>query len=126
MNAMGERRDALRMSNLKVFLPRNPGSCRIETESGTVYWLTGPDAETTRSIYRDSKNAAKSSTMKLATPGGGETAIHDRFRGTIVGEVNVGKSVVFAIKTTGEKVLTETVVSIEATPVPSELFCNER
>ena len=116
------------MSAVRVFCSRHPSSCRIETQSGTIYWFSAPDSDHVRDVYRESPDAGgPSSTLKVAAPQArtDDPKVREgRFRCTILNDVEVGKSLILKPLDESCKVLSEAVTSIETTEVPAALFAD--
>jgi hypothetical protein len=101
-------------------------SCRIETQSGTVYWLSPPDDEGYRAIIREPARDASTGTLLVqgAVGAGGADGAHltERFRGKLGADAKVGMSLNLQVFGTASRVLSEVVVRIEEGNVPPGLF----
>ena len=108
----------------RTFEASRPASCRIETESGTVYWVSAPDEEGVRTIVRERSNEIGSSTMLVPSLGqeSKSTQLGRRFRGRLTKDVEIGDSLVIEVKDAAIRILTEVAVKLEEGEVPDAVF----
>ena len=105
-----------------------PSACRIETESGTVYWLSAPDADGYRSVVREPpQDTFSTGTLFVQAPPTDEkheenSEAGEKFRGRLRSEVVVGMSLALEILGQETGLLSEVVVGIEPGNVPKEIF----
>jgi hypothetical protein len=101
----------------------DPTSCRIETQGGTVYWLSEAAAEGTRWIVREHLQSSDTNTMvmhKFSTRG--NIDLGDKFRGRLAGDVQIGFPFVIEVIDRETRILSEPVVAIEVGNVPEMIF----
>ena len=101
--------------------PMNEASaCRVETESGTIYWLGVPDDDGFRDIVRQPREDNISASMVMQRPAAGQksTALRKRFRGRLKADVEVGVSLALEVRGQEVRILSETVIDIRPREVP--------
>ena len=109
---------------IEPFAIGTASSCRIESESGTVYWLSAPEEDGYRSVVREPPRNAATGTMIVQPPTADQehVEIKDRFRGRLRSDVQVGMSLALDIFGSKTRILSEVVVRIERGNVPDEIF----
>lgn len=106
------------------FAIETPSSCRIESESGTVYWLSAPDEAGYRAVVREPPQDATTGTMVVQpmTAEQQDVEIGDRFRGKLRSDIEVGMSLALEVFGSETRILSEVVVAIDRENVPDEIF----
>ncbi len=105
-----------------------PSDCRIETQSGTVYWLSAPDADGYRSVVREPLPGTATGTLFVQAPtthvekDEENSEASEKFRGKLRSEVVVGMSLALEVLGRETGLLSEVVVKIEPGDVPKEIF----
>lgn len=107
----------------EFFAESDPSSCRIETQGGTVYWLSQAGQSLERWIVREHLKTSDTNTMVMhKASSGGEVDLGDKFRAILRSDVEVGSPFVLEIVETETRILSEPVVEIEVGNVPAMLF----
>lgn len=106
------------------FSAEEPSSCRIETQGGTVYWLSEPQDEGFRWVVREHLKSSETNTMVVQRhPHSKEPFdLGDKFRGKLGGDVQLGMPFVLEILDRDTRIRSEVVVAIEAGNVPQMVF----
>ncbi len=109
---------------VQTFEESNPGSCRIETEGGTVYWLSQPDGEARRWVVREHLRNSDTNTMVMQpiTSSKDGLDLGDKFQARLGGDIVIGLPFVLEVSNTGTRILSEVVVAIEVGNVPEMIF----
>ncbi|MBN1441407.1 MAG: hypothetical protein JXA90_01810 [Planctomycetes bacterium] len=106
-----------------MFSQDDASSCRIETQGGTVYWLSAANEEGIRWIVREHLRSSETNTMIMQKVSQqGNLDLGDKFRGRICSDVEVGSPFVVEVVDGETRILSEPVVAIEAGTVPEMLF----
>lgn len=108
----------------RVFTENDPASCRIETQGGTVYWLSEAGPEGVRWVVREHLKCSETNTMVMQKFSSSQERLDlgDKFRATLGGDVVVGLPFVLEVKNRDTRILTEAVVAIEVGNVPEMIF----
>jgi len=107
----------------EFFAEDDSSCCRIETQGGTVYWLSRAAADRTRWIVREQLRASETDTVVMhKASSSSEVDLGDKFRGRIRSDVQVGSPFVLEIVEKDSRILSEPVVCIEVGNVPEMLF----
>ena len=109
----------------EFFSNSDPSSCRIETQGGTVYWISETDDEGARWVVREHLQSSDTNTMvmrKFSANQGAHTDLGDKFRGRLGEEVRVGHPLVLEVIRSQTRIVSETVVAIEVGNVPAMIF----
>lgn len=108
----------------RFFSERDPSSARIETQGGTVYWLSEAGADGLRWVVREQLRGAETETMVMQKLRHSKEALDlgDKFRARLAGDVQEGLPFVLEVEGSETKILTEIVVSIETGTVPQMVF----
>lgn len=111
-------------ANFRVFSENEPTSCRIETQGGTVYWLSEADPDGSRWVVREHLKSSDTNTMVMQRFSASQERLDlgDKFRASLGGDVIVGLPFVLEMKSRDTRILTEAVVSIEVGNVPAMIF----
>ena len=111
-------------SDVQSFEDSDPGSCRVETQGGTVYWISVPDDEGQRWIVREHLRSAETNTMVMQPITSTKEALDlgDKFRGRLGGDVVIGLPFVIEVSGRETRILSEVVIDIEVGNVPEMLF----
>jgi hypothetical protein len=111
-------------SGARVFSETNPSSCRIETQGGTLYWLSpvGPDGA--RWVVREDLRSTQTNTMVMQKFSQSQEPLElgEKFRAALGGDVVLGLPFVLEVKNRDTRILTEAVVAIEVGNVPEVIF----
>ncbi len=105
------------------FSENDSASCRIETQGGTVYWISQADDEGIRWIVREHLKSSDTNTMVMhKASSGGDFDLGDKFRGSIRSDVEIGSPFIIEVVDQESRILSEPVVGIEVGNVPEMLF----
>ena len=109
---------------VRVFSETDPASCRIETQGGTVYWISEAGPDGLRWVVREHLKSSETNTMVMQRFATSKDPLDlgDKFRATLGGEVTIGLPFVLEVKNRDTRILTEAVVSIEVGNVPAMVF----
>ena len=109
---------------LDFFSERNPASCRIETQGGTVYWLSEADDEGYRWIVREQLQSSDTNTMVMQKFSHSKDSLDlgDKFRGRLAGDIQQGMPFIIEVTEHETRILSEIVVGIEVGNVPEMIF----
>ncbi len=107
-----------------VFSERDPSSCRVETQGGSVYWLSEPDGDGYRWVVREHLQSSDSNTMVMQKFSSSKESLDlgDKFRGKLAGDVQAGMPFVLEVSGRETRILSEVVVAIEVGNVPQMIF----
>ncbi len=107
-----------------VFSESDPSSCRIETQGGTIYWLSEMDQEGCRWVVREHLDESDTNTMVMQRFSSSKESLDlgDKFRGTLAGDVRVGMPFVLEVAERETRILSEVVVAVEVGNVPEVIF----
>ena len=99
-------------------------SCRIETQGGTVYWLSEADDDGYRWIIREHLQSSDTNTMVMQKFSSSNESLDlgDKFRGCLAGEVQIGMPFVLEVSGRDTRILSEVVVAIEVGNLPQMIF----
>ena len=113
-----------KQEELTYFSEREALSCRVETQGGTVYWLSEPDEAGYRWIVREHLRNSDTNTMVMQKFSASQERLDlgDKFRATLGGDVVIGLPFVLEVKNRDTRILTEAVVTIEVGNVPAMVF----
>ena len=111
-------------NTIKEFSAESPESCRIETEGGTVYWLSEPGEGSSRWVVREHLRSPETNTMVMQKFSATQERLDlgDKFRAVLGGDAIVGLPFVLEVQNRDTRILTEAVVSIEVGNVPAMVF----
>ena len=107
------------------FSEKDTSSCRIETQGGTVYWLSEANEDGVRWIVREHLKSSDTNTMimhNMSGQGDLESELGDKFRGRLHTDIKVGSSFVLEVVDKETRILSEPIVAIEVGNVPAMLF----
>ncbi len=106
------------------FFPEDePSSARIETQGGTVYWLSQADENGVRWVVREHLKTSDTNTMVMHKASkSGEIDLGDKFQGLIRSNVEMGSPFIIEVVDKESRILSEPVVGIEIGNVPEMLF----
>ncbi len=109
---------------VRVFSETDPSSCRIETQGGTVYWLSEAGTNGIRWVVREHLKSSETNTMVMQKFATSQEPLDlgDKFRATLGGDVVIGLPFVLEVKNRDTRILTEAVVTIEVGNVPEMVF----
>ncbi len=109
---------------VRVFSEDDPSSCRIETQGGTVYWLSEAGPNGIRWVVREHLKSSETNTMVMQKFSTCKESLDlgDKFRATLGGDVVIGLPFVLEVKNRDTRILTEAVVTIEVGNVPEMVF----
>lgn len=99
-------------------------SCRIETQGGTVYWLSEADDNRYRWIVREHLQSSDTNTMVMQKFSSSKESLDlgDKFRARLAGDVQIGMPFVLEISSRETRILSEVVVAIEVGNIPQMIF----
>ena len=111
-------------NSVRIFAETSPESCRIETQGGTVYWLSEMGPEGLRWVVREHLKTSETNTMVMQKFSASQMRLDlgDKFRATLAGDVIIGLPFVLEVKNRDTRILTEAVVNIEVGNVPAMVF----
>ena len=106
------------------FSERDPSSCRVETQGGSVYWLSEADEDGYRWIVREHLQSSDTNTMVMQKFSSSKESLDlgDKFRGKLAGDVQAGMPFVLEVSGRETRILSEVVVAIEVGNVPEMIF----
>ena len=106
------------------FSEKDPASCRIETQGGTVYWVSAADDDGNRWIVREQLKTSDTNTMVMQKFSHSRESLDlgDKFRGKLAGDVQQGMPFVVEVTEHETRILSEIVVAIEVGNVPEMIF----
>ena len=109
---------------VRVFSESDAASCRIETQGGTVYWISEAGTDGLRWVVREHLKSSETNTMVMQKFTTSKEALDlgDKFRATLGGDVTIGLPFVLEVKNRDTRILTEAVVTIEVGNVPEMVF----
>ena len=109
---------------VQTFEDANSGSCRIETEGGTVYWISVPDSDSKRWIVREHLPDSDTNTMVMQpiTSSKDGLDLGDKFKALLGGDIVIGLPFVLEVDDHKTRILSEVVVAIEVGNVPEMIF----
>ncbi len=111
-------------AGVRVFPENDPSSCRIETQGGTVYWLSEAGPNGIRWVVREHLKSSETNTMVMQKFANCQEPLDlgDKFRATLGGDIVIGLPFVLEVKNRDTRILTEAVVTIEVGSVPEMVF----
>ncbi len=111
-------------SSCREFSENNPSSCRIETQGGTVYWLSEAGEDGVRWVVREHLKSSVTNTMVMQKFSSSQERLDlgDKFRASLGGDVVIGLPFVLEVKNRDTRILTEAVINIEVGNVPEMVF----
>ena len=106
------------------FSERNPSNCRIETQGGTVYWLSEADEDSLRWVVREQLQRSDTNTMVMQKFSHSKDSLDlgDKFRAKLAGDIQQGMPFVIEVVDHDTRILSEVVVAIEVGNVPEMIF----
>ncbi|HVR72766.1 MAG TPA: hypothetical protein VMT52_00465 [Planctomycetota bacterium] len=106
------------------FSERDPSSCRIETQGGTVYWLSEADEENLRWVVREHLQSSDTNTMVMQKFSQTKQRLDlgDKFRGKLAGDIQKGMPFVLEVPEPETRILSEVVVAVEIGNIPEMIF----
>ena len=105
------------------FSERDPSSCRVETQGGSVYWLSEADEDGFRWVVREHlQTDTNTMVMQKFSSSKESLDLGDKFRGKLAGDVQAGMPFVLEISGRETRILSEVVVAIEVGNVPQMIF----
>jgi len=109
---------------VQTFEESSTASCRVETDGGTVYWLSAPESDSQRWVVREHLRNADTNTMVMQpiTSSKDGLDLGDKFRACLGGDVVIGLPFVLEINDCETRILSEVVVAIEVGNVPEMIF----
>ena len=109
---------------VEFFAERNPASCRIETQGGTVYWLSEAAESGFRWIVREHLQSSDTNTMVMQKFSHTKASLDlgDKFRGKLSGDIQQGMPFVIEIPDRETRILSEIVVTVEVGNIPEMIF----
>ena len=121
---MGTSKESSKVQN---FDENDPGSCRVETQGGTVYWISNPEPDgTSRWVMREHLRSSETTTMVMQPITNTKEGLDlgDKFQARLGGDIVVGLPFVLEVNEHETRILSEAVVTIEVGNVPEMLFSN--
>lgn len=111
------------LKQVQFFAESDSSSCRIETQGGTVYWLSQGDDDGVRWIVREHLKSSDTNTMVMHKASSSkEIDLGDKFRARIRSDVEIGSPFVLEVVDKDVRILSEPVVGIEVGNVPEMIF----
>lgn len=109
---------------VQTFEECNSGSCRIETEGGTVYWLSPPETDGCRWVVREHTRDVETNTMVMQPIRSSKDGLDlgDKFKARLGGDIVIGLPFVLEVSDNETRILSEVVVTIELGNVPEAIF----
>ena len=109
---------------IKDFKEDDPQSARIETEGGTVYWISEKGTDGVRWVVREHLRSSETNTMIMQKFSASQERLDlgDKFRAVLGGDIAVGMPFVLEVRGRETRILTEPVVNIEVGNVPALVF----
>ena len=106
------------------FSERDFSSCRVETQGGSVYWLSESGDDGYRWVVREHLDAMDTNTMVMQKFSSSKESLDldDKFRGRLAGDVQTGMPFVLEVSGRETRILSEVVVAIEVGNVPQAIF----
>jgi hypothetical protein len=106
------------------FSERDPSSCRLETQGGTVYWLSEADDDGMRWVVREHLQSSDTNTMVMQkfSQTKDRLDLGDKFRGKLAGDIQQGMPFVLEVPEHETRILSEIVVAIEIGNIPEMIF----
>ena len=106
------------------FSELDPSSCRLETQGGTVYWLSEADDECMRWVVREHLQSSDTNTMVMQkfSQTKDRLDLGDKFRGKLAGDIQHGMPFVLEVPDHSTRILSEVVVAIEVGNIPEMIF----
>jgi hypothetical protein len=107
-----------------LFAEREPVSCRVETQGGTVYWISDPDPNGMRWVVREHLQSSETNTMVLQKFSNTKERLDlgDKFRCRLGGDIQQGMPFVLDVTDHETRILSEPVVAIEVGNIPEMIF----
>lgn len=109
---------------VEFFSEKDPASCRIETQQGTVYWLSIAGEEGQRWIVREHLQSSDTNTMVMHkfSQSKANLDLGDKFRGKLAGDIQQGMPFVIEVAEYETRILSEIVIAIEVGNIPEMIF----
>ncbi len=113
-------------NKVQNFEDNNPGSCRVETQGGTVYWISVPAEDGQRWVVREHLRSSETNTMVMQPIKSTNEALDlgDKFQARLGGDVVIGLPFVLEVEGGETRILSEVVVDIEVGNVPEMIFAS--
>ena len=89
---MGTSKESSKVQN---FDENDPGSCRVETQGGTVYWISNPEPDgTSRWVMREHLRSSETNTMVMQPITNTKEGLDlgDKFQARLGGDIVVGRT----------------------------------
>ena len=102
----------------------HPGSCRIKTEGGTVYWISAADSEGKHWVVRDHEHDSETNTMVMQPIESSKDGLDfgEKFKARLGGSLVVGRPFLLELDEHETRILSEIITSIEVGNVPDVFF----
>jgi len=106
------------------FSAEDSSSCRVETQGGTVYWLSEVQEDGFRWVVREHLESSDTNTMVMQRFSNSKDSLDlgDKFRGKLAGDVQTGMPLVLEVFGRETRILSEVVVGIEVGNIPQMIF----
>ena len=106
-----------------VLEEKDPTSARIETQGGTVYWISEADETEARWIVREHLRTNDTNTMVVQKASANtDVDLSDKFRAIIRSNVEIGSPFVLELVEATTRIVSEPVVELEIGDIPSMIF----
>jgi hypothetical protein len=114
----------LRQRRVEFFSDRDASSCRLETQGGTVYWLSEAADDGMRWVVREHLQSSETNTMVMQKVAQSKEKLDlgDKFRAKLAGDVQQGLPFVLEVPEHDTRILSEPVAGIEVGNVPEMIF----
>jgi tRNA A58 N-methylase Trm61 len=109
-------------SRESFFGAADPSSCRVETQGGTVYWLSAVQEDGSRWVVREHLQSSDTNTKVVQSSWKGGPDLGDKFRVKLGADIQVGQPLLLDVLRGGMRIQSEAVVTVEIGCVPSMLF----
>lgn len=104
------------------FEATHPDSFRIETEGGTLYWLSKPDSEGVRWVLREHQMESHTMIMQPISGSKDQIDFGSKFRARLGGTISGGTPFLLEVMESETRILSEAITSIEVGNVPDLIF----
>lgn len=113
-----------RSERVEFFSEQDTSSCRLETQGGTVYWLSEAADDRFRWVVREHLQSSDTNTMVMQkfSQTKDRLDLGDKFRARLAGDIQQGMPFVLEVPEHDTRILSEVVVAIEVGNIPEMIF----
>lgn len=104
------------------FEATHPDSFRIETEGGTVYWLSKPDSDGIRWVLREHQLDSHTMIMQPIAGSSDRVDFGTKFRARLGGAISSGTPFLLEVVDSDTRILSEAITNVEVGNVPDLIF----